>query len=163
VQCTVVLHAPLQTGSRLADVCNCRAETVPAQRTAVAIAAKNVFLIVLFMVFLLFKQKSSGCRSIRYPSYFFGGLSGPGSRTHPPVVPNIWQMQGPLHGLVALHVPTQAGNKLADICNCRAETVPAQRTAIAIAARNVFLIVLLMILSLSVIRLMRAFACCYFP
>ena len=50
VQCTVALHAPLQTGSKLAGVVSCRAETVPAQRTAVAIAARNVFLIFLLMV-----------------------------------------------------------------------------------------------------------------
>jgi hypothetical protein len=50
VQCTVVLHAPLQTGSRFVGVRSCRAETVPAQRTAMAIAARNVFLIVLLMI-----------------------------------------------------------------------------------------------------------------
>jgi hypothetical protein len=72
-------------------------------------------------------------------------------------------MQGPLHGLVALHVPTQAGNKLAGVRSCRAETVPAQRTAAAIAASSVFLIVLLIIHSPFSVRLMRAFACCYFP
>ncbi len=80
------------------------------------------------------------------PNYFFGGLTGPGSLTHPPVVPvRIWQMQAPLQGLVALQVPLHAGSRLAGVRNCRAETDPAHRTAIAIAARNVFLIVLLMI------------------
>jgi len=92
-----------------------------------------------------FKQKSKRMPRHPLPGYFFGGLSGPGSLTHPPVVPNIWQMQGPLHGLVALHVPLQTGSRLADVCNCRAETVPAQRTAVTIAANNVFLIVLLMV------------------
>jgi len=80
------------------------------------------------------------------PSYFFGGWSGPGSLTHPPVVPlKIWQMQGPLQGLVALHVPVHVGRRLGFLCNCRAETVPAQRTAATMAARNAFFIVLLMI------------------
>jgi len=80
------------------------------------------------------------------PNYFFGGLSGPGSLTHPPVVPvKIWQMQPPLQGMVALQVPLQTGSKLPRVRSCRAETVPAQRTAMANAARNVFLIVLLMI------------------
>jgi hypothetical protein len=50
LQCTVALHAPLQTGSRLVGVRSCRAETVPAQRTAIAIAARNVFLIALLMI-----------------------------------------------------------------------------------------------------------------
>ena len=142
----VALQRPLQTPITPGCLCNCRAETVPAHRTVITRAAKSVALILLPMIRSPFKQKSSGCRGIRFPSYFFGGLSGPGSLTHPPVVPlKIWQMQGPLHGLVALHVPTQAGNSLADVCNCRAETVPAQRTAVAIAAKNVFLIVLLMV------------------
>jgi len=35
---------PPQVASALGLVCNCRAETVPAQRTAAAIAARNVFL-----------------------------------------------------------------------------------------------------------------------
>jgi hypothetical protein len=84
----------------------------------------------------------------RHPlaNYFFGGLSGPGSLTHPPVVPlKIWQMQAPLQCTVVLHVPLQTGSKLIGVRSCRAETVPAQRTAVAIAARNVFLIVLLMV------------------
>jgi hypothetical protein len=62
------------------------------------------------------------------------------------VVPlKIWQMQGPLQWTVVLHVPLQTGSKLAGVRSCRAEIVPAQRTAAAIAARNVFLIVLPMI------------------
>jgi hypothetical protein len=80
------------------------------------------------------------------PNYFLGGLSGPGSLTHPPVVPvRIWQMHAPLQGMVALQVPLHTGSRLVGVRSCRAETVPAQRTAVAIAARNVFLIVLLMI------------------
>jgi len=54
-------------------------------------------------------------------------------------------MQAPLQGLVALQVPLHAGSRLAGVRSCRVETVPAQRTAVAIAARNVFLIILLMI------------------
>jgi hypothetical protein len=50
------------------------------------------------------------------PSYFDGGLTGPGSLTHPPVVPlRIWQMQAPLQGMVALHVPLQKGIRLAGV------------------------------------------------
>jgi hypothetical protein len=47
-------------------------------------------------------------------------------------------------GRVALHVPPQV-DPWTPFRNCRAETVPTHRTAMAIAARNVFLIVLLMI------------------
>jgi hypothetical protein len=79
-------------------------------------------------------------------NYFFGGLSGPGSLTHPPVVPvRISQIQPPLQCTVVLHAPLQTGSKLAGVRSCRAETVPAQRTAVAIAASNVFLIVLFMV------------------
>jgi hypothetical protein len=42
-------------------------------------------------------------------------------------------------GWVALHVPPQV-NPLAPLRNCRAETVPAQRTVVTIAASNVDLI-----------------------
>jgi hypothetical protein len=52
-------------------------------------------------------------------------------------------MQGPLHGFVALHVPVQPGNSLGFVCNCRADTVPAQSTAVTIAASTVFLMVFL--------------------
>jgi len=54
-------------------------------------------------------------------------------------------MQAPLQGMVALQVPLQTGSRLACVRSCRAETVPAQRAAMTIAARNVFLIVLLII------------------
>ena len=50
----VALHLPLQTGSKLARVRSCRAETVPAPRTAMANAAKNAFLIVLLMIHFSF-------------------------------------------------------------------------------------------------------------
>jgi hypothetical protein len=84
--------------------------------------------------------------AISCSGYFFGGLTGPGSLTHAPEVPvNIWQMQGPLQGLVALHVPVQVGSRLGFFCNCRAETVPAQRTAMIIAANEKFWMVFLMI------------------
>jgi hypothetical protein len=59
-----------------------------------------------------------------------------GSETHDPrVVPFIWtQEQGPLHGWVALQRPLQTPISLALLCSCRAETVPAKRTAVTIAA-----------------------------
>jgi hypothetical protein len=77
---------------------------------------------------------------------FFRRSEWPWVPDEPPVVPErISQRQPPVQGFVALHVPRQTGSRLACFCNCRAETVPAQRTAVAIAARNVFLILLLMI------------------
>jgi len=141
----VALHRPLHTPISPGLLCNCRAETVPAHKTVITRATESVALVFLPMVALLSSKRA---RTPRHPlpSYLFGGLTGPGSLTHPPVVPlKIWQMQGPLQGLVALHVPVHAGNSLAFICSCRAETVPAQRTAVAIAARNMFFNLLLMI------------------
>jgi hypothetical protein len=80
-----------------------------------------------------------------YSICFTGGLTGPGSLTHAPDVPlKIWQMHTPLQGFVALHVPVQAGTRLGFLCNWRAETVPAQRTAVTIAASKVLLMVLLL-------------------
>ncbi len=160
----VALQRPLQTPIRAGCLCNCRAETVPAHRTVITRAAKSVALIFLPMIALLSSKRAADAEASAFPNYFFGGLSGPGSLTHPPVFPlNIWQRQGPLQWTVVLHVPLQTGSRLAGVCNCRAETVPAQRTAAAIAASNVFLIVLLIIHSPFSVRLMRAFAGCYFP
>jgi len=77
---------------------------------------------------------------------FFGGRTGPGSLTHAPEVPlKIWQMQAPLQGFVALQVPVQVGSRLGFFCNWRAETVPAQRTAVTVAARSVLLMVFFVI------------------
>ena len=141
----VALHRPLHTPISPGLLCNCRAETVPAHRAVITRAAKSVALVFLPMIALL-KAKEQRMPRHPLPSYFFGGLSGPGSLTHPPVVPiRISQRQPPVQGFIALHVPRQTGSRLACFCNCRAETVPAQRTAVAITARNAFLIVLLMI------------------
>jgi hypothetical protein len=133
----------LQTPIALGVFRNCRAETVPAHKTPLTSAARNAVLIIFVPMIALLHDvgwRQANC------GYFAVGRSGPGSLTHPPVVPlKIWQMQAPLQGLVALHVPLQNGSKLDGVRSCRAETVPAQRTAVASAARNVFLIVLLMI------------------
>jgi hypothetical protein len=60
------------------------------------------------------------------------------------VVPEkIWQMHGPAQGLIALHVPVHVC-MLAFVCNCRAETVPAQRPPRSSTLKNVVLIFLFM-------------------
>jgi hypothetical protein len=46
----VVLHLPLHVVGPCAAFRNCRAETVPAQRTAVSMAASNVILMVFFFI-----------------------------------------------------------------------------------------------------------------
>jgi hypothetical protein len=51
------LQRPLQTPISPALLCNCRAETVPAHRTAVTIAASNVDVIFLFMVISFLDRK----------------------------------------------------------------------------------------------------------
>jgi hypothetical protein len=48
------------------------------------------------------------------------------------------QTQGVAQGLVALHVPPHVVTALAPLCNCRAETVPTHRTAIAMTANDRF-------------------------
>jgi hypothetical protein len=82
------------------------------------------------------------------PLYFVLGLAAGGSWAQKPVVLplSIQQVQKPPQCTVALQVVPQApGKAFVFVLNCRAEIVPAQRTAVAIVARNVFLIVLLII------------------
>jgi hypothetical protein len=57
VQGFVALHVPRQAGSTDALVCNCRAETVPAKRTAMVIAAKKEFWDIFFMMRLPFNSR----------------------------------------------------------------------------------------------------------
>lgn len=53
-QALVALQPPPQVAEAFASLRNCRAETVPAQRTPMTSAVKNVVLAFLFMfVFLL--------------------------------------------------------------------------------------------------------------
>ena len=68
-----------------------------------------------------------------------------GSETQDPsVAPFICtQEHAPLHGCVALQRPLQTPISPAFLCSCRAETVPAKRTAVTIPASNVGLIFLL--------------------
>jgi hypothetical protein len=48
-----MLQVPLQVSDALASIRNCRAETVPAQRTAVSMSAGNI-LRKAFMIALLY-------------------------------------------------------------------------------------------------------------
>jgi hypothetical protein len=55
---------------------------------------------------------------------------------------------------VALQVPVQAGNILGFACNCRAETLPAHKTAVIKIARDAFLMAfMLMIISFLIGKL----------
>src|SRR5579864_1181530 len=80
-----------------------------------------------------------------------GVLGYGGSETQEPsVAPFICtQEHAPLHGWVALQRPLHTPITPACLCNCRAETVPAHRTVITRAAKNVALIFLAMIALLS--------------
>jgi len=57
------------------------------------------------------------------------------------------QMQPLLQGLFAPQLPPQVAEAFASLRNCRAETVPAQRTAVTIVENNTVFIVLCMHLS----------------
>jgi hypothetical protein len=65
----------------------------------------------------------------------------------------MMQRQGPLHGFVALQLPLHVPIGLAVAFNCRAETVPAHKTAAAIAARNVFWMIFLPMIALLSVHL----------
>src|ERR1041385_4464406 len=70
-----------------------------------------------------------------------------GSETHDPSVAPLIKTQehAPLHGWAALHRPLHTPIRAGLLLSCRAETVPAHRTAVTIAASNVGVIFLLMI------------------
>jgi hypothetical protein len=55
--CCPLVHAPLQAAIPLVLARNWRAETVPAQRTAVTIAASNVDLIIFLPMIIPFKRQ----------------------------------------------------------------------------------------------------------
>jgi hypothetical protein len=226
----VALHRPLHTPINPGLLCNCRAETVPAHKTAIARAAKSVVLIFLLMIALLSKQRAADAEASASGLFFrwlerpwvpdasssgstkdladagtvtrFGGAAGtrtrgeqagfslqlPGGhaagaengRNHgcqkcifgclahdslflsvvmrataccyfpAGATPASFVVQNAVngvvkehtqpavaHGWVALHVPPQV-NPLALLLSCRAETVPAQRTATAITASDRF-------------------------
>src|SRR5689334_22230758 len=78
-------------------------------------------------------------------SYFAGGLSAGGSLTQPPLVApsGIQQKHGPVQCTVALQTPRQNPINWASLCNCRAETVPAERTVARIDANNAVLAIFL--------------------
>jgi hypothetical protein len=138
LQCTVVLHVPLQTGSRLVGDRSCRAETVPAQRTAMATAARNVFLIVLLMICpSLQLQRPDKCAAAF--SYFSTDVPGMGydEQNGVPVSMGKMQRQPLLQGLPTPQLPPHVAEPFASLRNCRAETVPAQRTPMTSAEKNI--------------------------
>lgn len=57
------------------------------------------------------------------------------------------QKQPAVQGWVELQLPPQVAEPFASLRNCRAETVPAQRTAVTIVENNTVFIVLCMQLS----------------
>jgi hypothetical protein len=79
------------------------------------------------------------------PGYFFGGTTPPSFVVQNAVNGVVKEQTQPLvaQGWVALQVPPQV-NPLAPLRNCRAETVPAHRTATAITASDRFWIFFLM-------------------
>lgn len=137
LQGLVALHVPLQTGSKLADVRSCRAETVPAQRTAMAIAARNALLNVLLMIHSPFSN-TPHCGSFTR-CYFREGAT-PASFVVQNAVIGVVKEQTQLEvgqGLVALQVPPQV-DPWTPLRNCRAETVSTHRTATVMTANNRF-------------------------
>lgn len=83
--CTL-LQLPLQAAKLLPSVLNWRAETVPAHRTAVTIAARNVDLTIFLLMIAPYTMTTLDNAGL-YSICFAGGLTGPGSFTHAPEVP----------------------------------------------------------------------------
>jgi hypothetical protein len=84
------------------------------------------------------------------PRYFAGDWSPVGCDEQNPVVDSRGkaQMQPVEQGCVLLQAPLQAAKPFASDRSWRAETVPAQRTAVTKVPSNVFLMNFLLILSL---------------
>jgi hypothetical protein len=82
-------------------------------------------------------------------NYFAGGWTPVGCVEQKPVVDSSGkaQMQPVAQGCTLLQLPLQAANPLLSVRNWRAETVPAQRTAVTVAASNVDLIIFLLMIA----------------
>jgi hypothetical protein len=148
LQGTLMLQVPPQLASALAPLRNWRAETVPAQSTAVTITANHVFLIAFLPMFALLFSDKAWLPGLRV-RYFFGEVT-PASFVVQNAVVGVVKEQTQLEvgqGWVALQVPPQV-NPLTPLRNCRAETVPTQRTAVTMAPSNAFLMVFLVMIVL---------------
>jgi hypothetical protein len=120
-------QVPPQVARALGPFRNCRAETIPAHKTSMRIAAKKVDLIFFLMIafFSWFDDR-------RWARYFAGVVTPVGCDEQNPVVDSSGKAQmQPLGqgGLPTPQLPWQA-NPLLWLRNWRAETVPAQRTLI---------------------------------
>lgn len=143
----VLLQAPRQAAKPLLSVRNWRAETVPAQRTAITNVVSNVVLMnFLFILSLVCNFAWPEVRNLE--SSYFAGLNAGGRMHEPDLVPaGMLQKQSMLQDMCLLQMPPQKGLVVAWLCNCRAETVPADRTAVTNVTSNVFLMNFLFILS----------------
>ena len=141
LQGLVALHVPVQVGSRLGFFCNCRAETVPAQKTAIMMVANERFWMVFLMICPSFQLQEPDEGPVA-SSYFKTDAPGMGcdEQNGLPVSMGTIQRQPVWQGLVALQPPPQVAAPFASLRNCRAETVPAQRTPMTSAVKNIDLI-----------------------
>jgi hypothetical protein len=147
----VLLQLPLQAAKPLASVRNWRAETVPTQRTAVTIVASNVDLITfLLMIHSPLRDKAS---SVIPPAgltccYFPEGATPPGRTVQNAVNGVVKEQKQPaVQGWVELQLPPQA-KPFGSFRNWRAETVPAQTTAMTMVANKVDLTIFLPMIAL---------------
>jgi hypothetical protein len=142
--------APLSAcpASRLGFLSNSSVAFATKQKTSRESTLGTIRVLAMYSQLSVLKLLNYQITPITKSLYFVFGLAAGGSCAQKPVVCplSIQQVQRPPQCTVALHVVPQApGKALVSVFNCRAEIVPAQRTAVAIAAMNVFLIVLLMI------------------
>jgi hypothetical protein len=120
----MALHVPLQA-KPLGSLRNCRAETVPAQSTAMAMAASEKFCMVFLMIGLTFNYKADECAcAFRYFSTVAPGM-GCNEQNGLPVSMGNMQRQPVRQGLLTPQLPPQVAEPFASLRNCRAETVPA--------------------------------------
>jgi hypothetical protein len=121
----VRLQVPPQVVELLAPLRNCRAETVPAQRTTATIVDSNVVFIsfLLMLVFLSYSKSKIGPSGL---GYFNTAAPGIGCDEQKGVPVSIGKMQRqPLaQGLLTPQLPPQVANPLAPLRNCRRKPFP---------------------------------------
>jgi hypothetical protein len=140
----VALQVPPQVGDAFTPSRNWRAETVPAQRAARTNAANAKVWMFFLIIALLSTARLDRC-SRRFP-YLITVAPGMGCDEQNALFDSMGKMQRqPLaQGLLMPQLPPQVAKPLSPERSWRAETVPAQRTAVIIAASNVVLIFFVM-------------------
>jgi hypothetical protein len=138
----------------LALLRNCRAESAPALRTAVIIAASNVFLITFLLMIFIPLIPVAGQFDADPPPWISNQAVAPICYFSAGAAPASFEVQNAVNGVVkeqtqfaaqgwfTPQLPPQA-KPFGSLRNWRAETVPAHRTDVTMVANSIALAILL--------------------